>query len=381
MNATATMMRLVSFLTALDRWLLAAIVLLGILGLLNLAALPGPALFLKQSIFIAAGFILFAGFALFDYRILRSTPLVGMAVWGSGVGLLALVALIGEAVRGAQNWIYLGPISIGPIEIVKLGSLLMLAHYFAREHRGLVFPGRVALSALAVIVPITFAFLQPDLGAVALLAMLWFGSVLILRIPLRTVVAIVLLVIFAATFAWGTLLHDYQRARVLAFLHPQDDPLGAAYQSRQAIVAVGAGGLTGRGIFAEDLISRLSFLPESSTDFAFSAIVERTGFFGALLMLSAFAVILWRIGRVAIRATNNFSCAYAIGLLVLLASEISLHVGMNLGMIPVSGLPLPFVSYGGSHLLTTFAALGILESIRLHQPGFVRSDRDASAEL
>ena len=193
-----------------------------------------------------------------------------------------------------------------------------------------------------------------------------------------------LLLLLAAVIlavAWGTVLYDYQKDRLLTFLNPDADPLGAGYQTRQAVTAAGAGGFAGRGFFTEDLHARLSLLPESSSDFAFASLTEQAGLLGAILMLALFALILTRIERVARQATNNFSAIYALSLTVLLVTEITLHIGMNIGMLPVTGLPLPFVSYGGSHTLVAFAMLGLLESIRLHQPELRREEIEPLAEI
>lgn len=367
----------------LDRWMLAAVVLLSTAGLLNLASAPSfLSLFIKQAFFLVLGFSALLFLALFDYRWFRSSPFFGLSIWGSGIVLLAMAAFGGKSVNGASNWLFIGPFAIGPIEIVKLGALIVLARYFAREHKGLVFPTRIFLSSLAVLLPIALALLQPDLGSAVILASMWFFMVLLLRIPLRWIVAIIILVSIVSVFAWNFALHDYQKNRLTSFIYPDKDLKGDAYQSHQAVVAVGAGGFFGRGLFAPDLSSRLNFLPESATDFAFASLTEQIGFVGSVLLLAAFFLLLWRVARVAVTATNNFSCAYAIGLFTLLFTEIGMNIGMNLGLLPVTGIPLPFVSYGGSHILTTFAAFGLLESIRIHQPEFVIAyDREAISAL
>lgn len=368
--------RLIGTVIRLDPWLLGAVLLLSIAGLLNLAGTATALLFQKQIIFVLLGFLLLGLFAALDYRWFRTLPLLGWFLWLVGLILLIAAAVWGTEVRGAQNWFFLGPLSIGPIEIVKLGVLIVLARYLAYEHQELVFPSRVILSAVVVLIPMAVTFLQPDFGSAMLLGIVWFGMVVVLRMPLR-IVGIVLLVSLLSSFlVWTTVFHDYQRERILSFFSPEADPFGAAYQSRQAMVAIGAGGLFGRGFFEETLASNLAFLPESATDFAFAAFVERAGLFGALMLFAAFVFVLLRILRVGSQATNNFSRVYALGLFLLLSAEAGLNIAMNAGFLPVSGTPLPFLSYGGSHTLLTFASLGLLESIRLHQPGGFAYDRD-----
>jgi rod shape determining protein RodA len=176
-------------------------------------------------------------------------------------------------------------------------------------------------------------------------------------------------------------LHDYQKERIVAFMHPEADPFGAAYQTRQAEVAIGSAGLTGRGFASGELSAQLALLPESATDFAFASFVEQTGLFGALLVLTLFAFLLARIERVAQMTTNNFSGIFVLGVVVLLTVEVALNVGMNLGLLPVTGLPMPLLSYGGSHTLVTFALLGFVESIRVNQPQLLTLNRESVADL
>lgn len=356
-------------LKRLDWPLIGAVVLLQGIGLLNLLGIPQhEGLLLKQAMFVLLGLFVLVAVSRIDYRVLRASAPMVWALWIVGVLVLAGVALFGTSVRGAANWLIVGSLSIDPIEIVKFGSLLVLAQYFSRAHTGLVFLSRVVLSGAIIGIPVAFALLQPDVGSAVVLVALWFWMIILLRVPFRTVLLLALMAIVVVSVGWNVGLHDYQKDRLTAFINPEADPLGAAYQTRQAVVAIGSGGVTGRGYFAEDLSARLNLLPESANDFAFASLVEQGGLLIALLILSLFAFIFIRIARVVHASTNNFSSIYAMGLLVLLATQVALHVGMNLGMLPVTGLPLPFVSYGGSHTLTAFAMLGLLQSIRLNQP-------------
>src|SRR3989344_982987 len=270
---------------SIDRWLLAAVLFLAGMGLMSRAGMPQETrLFAKQIIFIGAGILLIIAVASFDYRFFRSTAVPGMAAWGLGSALLLGALVTGARVRGAANWLFLGPFSIGPIEVVKLGVLLTLAHFFAREHRRLVFPKRLIVSALFVAAPVLLTLLQPDLGSTVVLGALWFFLVVLLGVPLRTVVAILVILAAAGGVLWQGLFQDYQKDRILSFVNPAHDPLGAGYQSAQAMMTIGSGGIFGKGFFASDLASRLAFLPESATDFAFASLVEKSGLLGALAM-------------------------------------------------------------------------------------------------
>jgi rod shape determining protein RodA len=376
------MERVLTIFRRTDWLLFGAVLALSLFGVANLAAVPEQhSLFLKQSLFIGMGVVVFFAVSAFDYRILRSIPALSWWIWGGAVALLTFVMLFGRTVRGAANWLYLGPLSIDPIELVKIGVLLVLATTLAKSHSALVFTGRVVLSATIVLVPIVIALLRPDLGSAIVLGALWFFVVVTLGIPFRTTLLLLLLAAVAATAGWTMFLHDYQKERIVAFMHPEADPFGAAYQTRQAEVAIGSAGLTGRGFASGELSAQLALLPESATDFAFASFVEQTGLFGALLVLTLFAFLLARIERVAQMTTNNFSGIFVLGVVVLLTVEVALNVGMNLGLLPVTGLPMPLLSYGGSHTLVTFALLGFVESIRVNQPQLLTLNRESVADL
>ena len=376
------MEQIVSSVRRIDWTLLLAALALSGIGLLNLAGVPQHAsLLVKQGIFVVLGIAVFFAASMVDYRTLRSGSAFVWLLWAVGVALLGGVALFGTTVRGAANWLILGPVSVDPIEIVKGASLLALASFFARTHSSLVFLPRVLLSGFIIGIPVVFALLQPDLGSAAVLAALWFFMVVLLRTPWRTVLLLILFAALLMGIGWNTVVHDYQKERLLAFVHPDEDPLGAAYQTRQALIAIGSGGVLGRGFFAADLSATLDLLPESSSDFAFASLVEQGGLFTGLLILLLLAVLLVRIERVAHAATNNFSAIYAMGLLVLLVLGAALHIGMNVGLLPVTGLPLPLVSYGGSHTLAMFAMLGFLQSIRMNQPELVGESVEPLGDL
>ncbi len=376
------MHRVLDTLLGIDWLLFGAVIVLSGLGLLNLAGVPQYSdLLAKQAMFLVAGVVVFFAASTIDYRSLRSSTALVWSLWGIGVALLGGVALFGTSIRGAANWILLGPISIDPIEVVKIGSLLVLASYFSKSHTGLVFLPRVLLSGAIIGIPVAFALLQPDLGSAVVLAGLWFWMVVLLRVPFRTIMLLVVLAVLVAGVGWNSVLHDYQKDRLVAFIDPNADPLGAAYQTQQALVAVGSGGVFGQGFFAENLSARLNLLPESASDFAFASLMEQGGLVIGLFILALLSLVLIRVARVAHMATNNFSAIYAMGLAVLLSIGITLHIGMNIGLLPVTGLPLPFISYGGSHTLVMFAMLGLLQSIRMNQPQLQQEEIEPMSEL
>jgi len=349
---------------------------LTIFGLVNLSTLAATEsgyllLFWKQLGFVAAGFGLMALIAFLDYRVLRLRSEVVLAVWAMTLLLMIAALISGARIRGVASWLVVGPVSFGPVEFAKLALIIILAKYFASRAEELAAPRHLFWSGLYALVPAIIALMQPDFGAVILFGAVWFGIVLVLGLPLKRFLVLISIGAVALIFIWSFALLPYQQERVAAFFHPEQDPLGASWQAQQALVAVGNGGWFGRG-FTETLQARLGMLPESATDFVFAALTEQFGFIGGLFLIFLIGMLLWRILRVVLQSTNNFSRACAVGIFVLLFSEAAINIAMNIGLFPVTGIPLPFVSYGGSHLLATFLMLGLVESIRLHQPQMLR---------
>ena len=354
-------------------WLLfGAVLFLSFLGILNLQSLAlsnaeFKTLLIKQVLFVGLGFGVALGISTFDYRVLRTRSALIFLLWLCAVAVLVLPIVFGIRVRGAASWISFLGVSLQPIEFIKIVLLIVLAKYFAGRTQELVRPRHLIASGFYVAVPSLIAILQPDLGAAVLFAAVWFAVVALLGLPVRRIVALFLLFCVIAGAFWIGGLEPYQRERIASFFSPEPHALGAGYQVKQALIAIGSGGLWGRGTQGA-LHARLGMLPESATDFSFAALVEQIGFLGGASILVAFAIIIFRILRIGFVATNNFSRAYAVGLATLLFAEMTINIGMNVGFLPVTGLPLPFVSYGGSHTIATLLGIGLLESIRRHQP-------------
>ena len=318
-------------------------------------------------------------------------------LYGLTVALLILVLELGD-----RRWFNIGPIHIQPSEFAKITTVLVLARFLAYPNRDLTRVRAFIPPLLLVLVPILLVFKQPDLGTALVFSILilpmffWAGArpihLFFLVSPVLTLicafhpwmlVAIVLLLIgglyrerprlftasillwvnlavaIAAPYVWENKLHDYQKRRILTFLDPNMDKLGAGYQIIQSKIAVGSGGLTGKG-FLEGTQTKLAFLPEQHTDFIFSVICEEFGFLGAFFVLALFVFILWRALSIAVQTQSRFSSLTAIGLATILFFHIFVNVGMTIGIMPVTGLPLPFLSYGGSTLITNMILIGLL---------------------
>lgn len=361
------MRRFLDRLRRLDPLLTFAVFALVVFGLASIysVALATPNTGLtnvwKQLISAGLGLGLFLTAASWDYRQLRHYAL---AAYTFGLALLVGVLFFGKNIRGTTGWFDFGAFSFQPVEFMKLALVLMLAWYFSRRGREAAGWKELWQSFLIVLVPVAFTLKQPDLGSSLLLLATWGAMILFAGLERRYVLSLFFSFIVLCLSAWP-LLRDYQRERILTFLDPSRDPRGEGYHVIQALIAVGAGGLFGRGLgFGTQ--SQLKFLPESQTDFVFAVIAEELGFLGVVLVIGAFVLLLSRLFYFASRTRDAFTAFFLIGAGGLLFAQFTVNVGMNLGLLPVTGITLPLVSYGGSSLLLTLLLLGLAASVSVH---------------
>lgn len=342
-------------------WILIAVTLLilgvGLLALYSLSAEGGVNYFFKQSVFAAFGLAImfFVGFA--DYRHIEkySTTLYFVTLV-----VLAGVLLLGTTVRGTAGWISLGVFYVQPVEIAKVILIIFLASFISKKKSELGEWTRVIASLILSAILILLVLKQPDLGSGLVLAVIWGG--MILASGLRAKHFIVLFILGAALVSGSWfMLEEYQKNRINTFIHPESDRLGSGYNVLQAIVAVGSGGLTGKGI-GHGSQSQLNFLPEKHTDFIFAVIAEELGLAGAFFVIALYAILLYRIKRIGDMASDNFGYLVSVGVLVMFFAQIAVNIGMNIGLFPVTGLPAPLLSYGGSSLFSVLFSLGLLLS-------------------
>ena len=348
-----------------DWALFASTFLLIALGLVTLWSLSPGQFFLRQLIWVSIGTVALIFFTFFDYRIFANHGGVLLAALILAVLMLAALYFFGPKTRGVTSWFWFGSVAAQPAEFVKILLILILAKYFSQRHVEIYQIRHLFVSGLYVILPAFLVMLQPALGSALILIALWLAFVLFSGIRFRHLAATFALFVILASVAWYGLLAPYQKTRITSFLDPYRDPKGAGYNVIQAMTAVGSGRIWGKGI-GYGTQSHLNFLPEAETDFIFAAFAEETGFLGAAIFVSFFTFFLWRVLRVGIAAKDNFSKLFVLGFATLIFSQGAVHVGMNLGLLPVTGITLPFVSYGGSSLVTLMAGVGILESIRRH---------------
>ena len=286
-----------------------------------------------------------------------------------GVLLLIAVALFGETVNGAKRWLHVGIVRFQPSEVMKLAAPLMLAWYFHRKESGLTLYD-FAIGGLLLLVPVGFIAKQPDLGTAVLVLAAGAYVIFFAGIGWKVLAGLAIGAIVAAIPAWS-LLHGYQRKRILTLLDPSQDPLGAGYHTIQSTIAVGSGGIAGKG-WLNGTQAHLEFIPERQTDFIFAVFAEEFGLIGNVVLLILYLLLIGRGLSIAANAPTVFSRLLAGSVTLTFFTYAFVNMGMVTGILPVVGVPLPFLSYGGTALLTLFVAIGILMSIHRH-PKLVRT--------
>lgn len=349
-----------------DWLLLALVVLLSSYGVLMIAsALSGNAVLAswpwRQLGFLALGLILLLVTALFDYRLLTS---IAYPLYVLLLIVLVVIAAVGTTAGGAQRWLALGEFLLQPSEMVKLGLILALAHFLSshEEQMGsLVIPVLALLLAAPAVILI---YLQPNLGTA--LSLLVIAGMMLLVAGIRWWHALLIAVaaVVGVFPAWHYLLQDYMKDRIRMFLDPSTVPAADRYNIEQAMISIGSGGWWGRGLFRGSQ-SQLHFLRVRHTDFIFSVTAEELGFVGAVLMIGLFALLLLRLLRVASLARDSFGRLIVTGVTTMIFFQMVVNIGMNLNLMPVTGIPLPFVSYGGSSLWAMLIGIGLAESVAM----------------
>lgn len=346
------------------------VVLAGLITMTSIGDTGDNTLFTRQMTFVGVSLVAFFGVSRINIRLLRDSRLLVMLY---GLGILSLMGLFvfGATIKGSTSWYQIAGFSLQPSDPIKIILILVLAKYLSRRHIELRRPRHIIITGLYFLVPFLLIFLQPDFGSAIILGAIWLGMILVAGISWKHLLVILGIISLAGFGIWNFAFEPYQQDRIATFLQPLSDIQGAGYNAYQSTIAVGSGKLIGKGV-GYGTQSRLAFLPENETDFIFASFAEEWGFVGSLIILVALATIIWRVLRTSLRGASNFETLYGVGLAIYLVTHIVVNVGMNLGVLPVTGIPLPLMSYGGSHLLTEFIGLGILM-------GMYRYSRDRRA--
>ncbi len=287
-------------------------------------------------------------------------------IYGIGIVLLIGVSLFGHVGMGAQRWLNLGIINLQPSEVMKIALILALAKYFHSSSLSDIHSIQYMIPpALMMILPVSLILMQPDLGTALMLVFATGAVFFVVGVQVWKFLIILATVSGCIPILW-TFLHEYQKKRVLTFLNPENDPLGAGYHIMQSKITLGSGGLFGKG-FMESTQSRLNFLPEKQTDFIFTVLSEEFGFFGSTSLICLYFIIILYGFYISFRCNSFFGKVLAIGLTVNFALYVFINIGMVMGLLPVVGVPLPLVSYGGTAMMTLFLGFGLIQSVYINR--------------
>jgi len=336
------------------------LVLIGLAVIYSVSVSSGSmTLFYRQLGFAAVALVAFFIFAFYNYQNLSKWHRLAYVLINLG---LLLVLIFGRDIRGSHRWIDLGIFNFQPAEFAKFVIIIGLARWLYLKRGQINSWKNILLSFLYVLIPAILILREPDLGSTIIVLGIWFGMILISPMKKQFILALVLAIVLVSGLSWKFLLHDYQRHRIEVFLDPGLDPRGRGYNVQQATIAVGSGFLFGRG-FGRGLQSTLRFLPERQTDFIFAAVSEEVGFVGSMVLLALYAFLLYRLFRALRQTRDDFAMYLVGGVLCMFFGQILINIGMNMGIMPVTGITLPFLSAGGSSMVVMLASIGLVQNV------------------
>lgn len=335
-------------------------------GLVTMNAFTGDSTyFYKQLSWICVSLIVFFILSFVDFRFLRKTW-VSVTLFLSSCTVLVVLFVVGQVVKGAVSWFKFGLLSFQPSDPIKLVIIIILAKYFSRRHIDIADFRHIVISGLYAFAIFALVLIQPDFGSAIIIFLVWFGMVLVSGLSKKHLMLLIATGVVVFVGLWNFGFKDYQKNRILNFVNPLGDIHGTGYNAYQSSIAVGSGQIWGKGV-GYGTQSRLKFLPEFQTDFIFSAFAEEWGFIGVIILFTFFGIVMWRIISISMYGETNFEILFGSGLAILIIIHFFINIGMNIQLLPVTGTTLPFLSYGGTHLLTEFTGLGILMGMRRYR--------------
>lgn len=347
----------------IDWFLFGAITFLTVASLTTLASID-MSFFWRQLMWFAIAFVIFFLVSRSDWRWMSSQKWFSFFLYFICIGLLVFSHFQSGTIRGTKSWVTIAGIQFEPVELMKFALILVLANFFSRRHLAAWQGKNILLSFIYMVVPAALVAVQPDLGSASVIFAIWVGFLLMSGIHIPRLLFGLGIGLLGVVLLWTLVLKPYQKDRIFAFISPERDPLGINYNVTQSKIAIGSAGFFGKG-FHGGTQTHLKFLPEPETDFIFAAFVEEWGFLGGALVVLSFFIILWRFIEIGMRADDNFSKFIALGAAILFLTHLVVNVGSNMGLVPVTGITLPFLSYGGSSLLTVSVLVGIIHSKKL----------------
>jgi len=336
----------------------------GILLAAGLAALSSISMhfFWLQLIWVAPGVGLVVLFYFVDWRFILNYRWLIAGLYAFAIILLVLVYLKGPVVRNIRSWLVLGPLNFQPVELAKISLIFLFASFFSRRHIAIARWRNIVTSFVFFLVPAVLTAIEPELGSVLVLFGIWFGFLLLSGLPPRRVLVAFLLFVIAGIFVWSFVLKDFHRARIVGFFYPESNSLGTNYSSIQSKIAVGSAGFWGKG-YGQGTQTQLGFLTEPQSDFILASFVEEWGSFGGLVVITAFLFLIYGILKVGVKVDGNFEKFICLGTAAAFGMQFFLNAASELGLVPVIGITFPFLSYGGSSLVTSFFLLAVVNAI------------------
>jgi rod shape determining protein RodA len=323
---------------------------------------PGTT-FTRGLLWLGVAIIAFTLAAAFDYRWLRT---FAWPIYGATLALLLLTLAIGTGVGGVARWVPIGGMQFQFSEVAKVGVIITLAAFLAGRQERISSLTTVLGAVALVLLPLGLVLVQPDLGTSLVFGAVLIGMLFLGGASMRWLTVMVGSILAAVPFVWAYILKDYQQLRLVSFLDPAADPQGSGYHLIQSQIAVGSGGLWGTGL-TNGSQNQLDFLPVQTTDFVFAILAEELGFIGGIVMFALFAALLWRVLVAAWRSRDPFGTMFACGIASMILFQLIVNVGMVIGVMPITGIPLPFVTHGGASLVSVAIGLGIIQSINIRQ--------------
>ncbi len=347
----------------IDWWLFFALVPILAAGLITMHSFTDDSSFASHQIYVIAfSVLIFFATSRIDARLLRPTWF-SVSIFVLAAALLATLFILGKVSHGAQSWFSFGFFSFQPSDFAKLAVIVFLAKYFSRRHIEIANVRHILVTGFYAFTLFLLVLVHPDLGSAMIIALIWLGMIIISGVSKKHLLAMIFVAVASFVLLWSFGFKEYQKDRIRNFINPLADIHGAGYNAYQSTIAVGSGGFWGKGV-GYGTQSRLKFLPEYQTDFIFAAYAEEWGFVGIVILFSLYGILIWRIIVNAMNGATNFEILYGAGVAIYFIVHILINVGMNMHLLPVTGTPLPLMSFGGTHILTEFTALGILMAMR-----------------
>ncbi len=347
----------------IDWILFFSVILIACAGLVTMNSFVGQSKFFeRQTIWLIISLVIFFVASAVDWRFIKSTKII-VSLFVFSVALLSFLFVLGSVFKGAQSWFELGLFAFQPTDLITIVIILILAKYFSRRHIEIANIRHIFVSGFYVFIIFILVFLQPDFGSAIIIFFLWLGMVLVSGISKKHLLLVFLVGALAFGGLWMFVFKPYQKDRIKNFIYPLTDVRGSGYNAYQSTIAVGSGEMFGKGV-GYGTQSKLQFLPEYQTDFIFASFAEEWGFVGVALLFILYGIVFWRILAISFKGESNFEILFGLGLAILFFTHSTIHIGMNIGLLPVTGKTLPFMSYGGSHLVAEFLGLGMLMGMK-----------------